>query len=133
MLIRRAALWPSISGVNVEGATAPAHRARGQSSPRLAPPHRLIGLELTDGDTRASLTHLKGQAAAQKKVLYDRSQSLSDELACEDCRVCSCRPNLGIAFKSAGQDSLSGCERESWLSLAIRSKDSLFDLIRYWN
>src|SRR5215467_4318986 len=42
-------------------------------------------------------------------------------------------PKLGIAFKSAGQDSLSGCERESWLSLAIRSKDSLFDLIRYWN
>src|SRR5262249_11597372 len=57
------------------------------------------------------------------------------ELTCEDWprMLTSLRSIEVLTFRSEGQDSLSGCERESWLSLAMRSKDSPLDLIRYWN
>src|SRR5690348_11263910 len=38
-----------------------------------------------------------------------------------------------LTLRAADQDSLSRWERVSWLSLAMRSKDSPLALIRYWN
>jgi hypothetical protein len=87
-----------------------------------APSRKMVSLNRPDLDCRSVPLRTHGALNHSREATA---------LVCED--GCSLRRSGVLAFRSADQDSSSECERESWLSLAMRSKDSPVDLIRYWN